>query len=498
MTTRNGFRRLKADTTDFFIFLFVAVAFLFGFGTASHAVTVALKWGASEGSTGYKVYYQADSATFPFSGTGATEGNAPLDVSNQTSATISGLDPGHSYHFAVTAYNAAGESSYSNVVSVPEMTSPVASISYPANNAAVSGTVAVTANASDNVGVSSVGFYVNGVLQGTDTSTPYTCSWNTSSLAAGTYTLSARAHDAAGNSGESSALTVRVVKDATTPVVALTSPSGGTKVSGTVSIAVSASDNVGVSRVEFYANGALLSASNVAPYSYLWNTASLSNGSYALSARAYDSAGNVGQSAPITVTVSNQVADTIAPTLSSFTMPTTATSLTVAITTLSATDAAGVTGYLVTESSTKPSAAASGWSTGAPAFFSFSAAGTKTAYAWAKDAAGNVSGSLSRTVTITQSDTTAPTVAIKSPSNNAIIKGTTTISATASDNVRVGKVEFYVNGVLKLTDGSAPYAYKWNTSTTANGSCTVMTRAYDLAGNMGQSKTVTVTVRNRR
>lgn len=497
MDTRYGFSSLKSGKRNFLICILVAVVFAFGMVTASHAVTVALQWGASEGSTGYRVYYQADSATLPLSGSGATQGNAPIDVSNQTSATISGLDPAHSYHFAVTAYNALGESSFSNVVSVPEMTSPVTSISYPSNNASVSGTVAITASASDNVGVSSVGFYVNGVLQGTDTSTPYTYSWNTSSLTAGTYTLTARAYDAAGNNGDSGAVTVSVVKDAAAPVVSLTSPAGSATLGGIVTIAASASDNVGVSRVEFYANGTLLSASNVAPYRFSWNTATISNGTYTLSARAYDSVGNVGQSGTVTVTINNQIADTTAPSVNSFTLPTTATSLTVAITSLSATDAVGVAGYLVTESSTKPSATASGWSTSAPAYFTFSGTGTKTAYAWAKDAAGNVSDSLSRSVTITQPDTTAPKVSITSPSRNAKVNGTVTISVAASDNIGVGKVEFYVNGVLKLTDGSSPYAYAWNTSTVTNGTYTLMSRAYDAAGNRGQSKAITVMVRNR-
>jgi len=276
-----------------------------------HAVTVSLQWGASTGATGYRVYYQANSSAQPFDGTGASQGSAPVDVANQTSATISGLDPANAYHFAVTAYNEAGESSYSNVVSVPELTSPATSISYPANNASVSGTVALTASASDNVGVSRVEFYVNGALQGSDTSTPYTSSWNTASLAAGTYTLTSRAYDAAGNVGQSGAVTVTVVNDTTAPTVSLTSPASGATLSGTVAVTASASDNVGVSRVEFYANGTLLSASNVAPYSYSWNTAAVSNGSYTLSARAYDSAGNVRNSSAVSVVVNNSAATSL-------------------------------------------------------------------------------------------------------------------------------------------------------------------------------------------
>lgn len=292
--------------------LTVAFAVLLTLESGCFAVTVTLNWGASAGSTGYRVYYRADSATLPFSGTGAAQGASPINVGNQTTATISGLDPAHSYYFAVTAYNSAGESSYSNLVSVPELTEPSTSISYPANNATVSGTVAITASASDNIGVSRVEFYVNGVLQGTDTSTPYTYSWNTAALAAGSYTLMTRAYDAAGNVGQSGNVAVTVTRDTTAPTVTMTSPAANATVSGTVTIGASASDAVGVSRVEFYRDGTLLSASNVAPYSYSWNTTTVANGSHTLSVRAYDLSGNVGQSSQRTVTVSNTIS---APTI---------------------------------------------------------------------------------------------------------------------------------------------------------------------------------------
>jgi hypothetical protein len=292
-------------------------------------------------------------------------------------------------------------------------------------------------------------------------------------------------------------VTYVLASDTTAPSVALSSPANGATVSGTVSVSAGASDSVGVSKVDFYVNGVLVSTDSSSPYSCSWDTTTLSNGSYTLSAKASDAAGNVGESGNISVTVSNQVADTTAPTVSSFTMPTTSTSLTVAISALAATDAVGVTGYLVSESSTRPSATASGWSTAAPASFTFSGTGTRTAYAWAKDAAGNVSNSLSRTVTITPSDTTAPTVRITAPSNGSVVKGTRTIYVSTSDNVGVGKVEFYVNGVLRLTDATPSYKYTWNTRTVANGTCTLMARAYDAAGNVGQSTTITVTVKNR-
>ncbi len=93
--------------------------------------------------------------------------------------------------------------------------------------------------------------------------------------------------------------------------------------------------------------------------------------------------------------------DTTPPTVSSFTIPSTSSSLTVPITAFTATDNVGVTGYRITESATAPSASAAGWSATAPTSYTFATAGAKTLYAWAKDAANNVSTSRSASVTIT-------------------------------------------------------------------------------------------------
>jgi hypothetical protein len=68
-----------------------------------------------------------------------------------------------------------------------------------------------------------------------------------------------------------------------------------------------ATDNVGVTRVEFYVNGALLSSDTSSPYAVLWNSASVADGSVALTAKAYDAASNVTTSATDTITVSNVV-----------------------------------------------------------------------------------------------------------------------------------------------------------------------------------------------
>jgi hypothetical protein len=287
--------------------IFTSVISLVG-QTKCFATNVSLQWDTETDTSvvGYNVYYQADSSTQPFSGTGATNGASPINVQNQTSATINGLDPSHVYYFAVTAYNASGvESSYSNIAILPELVPPTISLNSPTNNANVSGTVSVTANVSDNVGVAKVEFYVNGVLQTTDTSTPYLYSWNTSAFAAGTNTLMAKAYDAAGNVGQSTSVNVTVVKDTSAPTVSISAPTNNATVSGMLTVTADASDNIGVSRVEFYENGALRAAVNSSPYSYKWDTSASANGAYTISARAYDAAGNVGQSVSVLITVNN-------------------------------------------------------------------------------------------------------------------------------------------------------------------------------------------------
>src|SRR3989339_419856 len=100
--------------------------------------------------------------------------------------------------------------------------------------------------------------------------------------------------------------------------------------------------------------------------------------------------------------------DSLPPSISSFTIPTTSTSLAISITTLSATDSTGVTGYLLSESSTTPSASSGSWSSTPQTSYTFTSAGTKTLYAFAKDLAGNVSLSSSDTITITLPVVTPP------------------------------------------------------------------------------------------
>jgi len=93
-------------------------------------------------------------------------------------------------------------------------------------------------------------------------------------------------------------------------------------------------------------------------------------------------------------------------------------------------------------------------------------------------------------------DTTAPTTSITAPSNGATVSGTTSITASASDNVGVTQVDFYVDSVLKGSDTSSPYSYSWATTSYSNGAHSIYSKAKDAAGNVGTSSTISVTVSN--
>ena len=82
---------------------------------------VSLSWDPNTDSNlaGYKIYYKSGSFGPPYDGTGANEGDSPIDVGDVTEFTLTGLTDGATYFFVVTAYATQDlESGYSNEVAV--------------------------------------------------------------------------------------------------------------------------------------------------------------------------------------------------------------------------------------------------------------------------------------------------------------------------------------------------------------------------------------------
>jgi large repetitive protein len=96
--------------------------------------------------------------------------------------------------------------------------------------------------------------------------------------------------------------------DTTPPMATLTAPTGGVTVSGSITLSATATDNVGVTKVEFYAGSTLLGTgtnSSGTTWQFSWNTSTVPNGSYSLTAKAYDAANYSGVSSARSFTVRN-------------------------------------------------------------------------------------------------------------------------------------------------------------------------------------------------
>jgi hypothetical protein len=195
-----------------------------------------------------------------------------------------------------------------------DTTPPTVSLTAPANGATVTGNVNLTANASDNVGISNVQFKVDGSnVNSAATNSPYTTSWDSTKIANGTHAITAMATDTSNNTTTSSPVSVTVsnTPDTTAPTVSLTAPTPGATVSGSsVAISANASDNVGVAGVQFKVDGANAGAEDTSsPYSIAWDSVSATNGTHNITAVARDAAGNATTSTSVSVTVSNTAAN---------------------------------------------------------------------------------------------------------------------------------------------------------------------------------------------
>lgn len=89
------------------------------------------------------------------------------------------------------------------------------------------------------------------------------------------------------------------------PRVSITAPANGTAVNGTVMVTASATDDVRVTKVELFADGALQSAVTAPPYTWNWDSTDAGDGAHVLTAKAFDADGNVTTSAPVNITVRN-------------------------------------------------------------------------------------------------------------------------------------------------------------------------------------------------
>jgi chitodextrinase len=266
--------------------------------TSSAQTTATIAWNASTdnvGVQGYQVY----------------RGTTSLGTTTATSWTVTGLPCNSSTAVGVEAFDAAGNRSTRSTLNVSTIscdgTPPSVSITSPAGGATVSGTVPVSASATDDSGVAGVQFFVDGAAVGLeDAAPPYTVDWDTRSAGNGPRSLTAVARDTSGNLKTSQAVSVQVDNDIVAPTVALTAPADGATITGVVQLAANASDDRAVAGVRFRLDGINLGAEDTtAPYTLSWDTAGATSGSHSITAFARDAAGNTKTSTARTVFVQN-------------------------------------------------------------------------------------------------------------------------------------------------------------------------------------------------
>jgi len=418
--------------------------------------------------------------------------------------TIDGSDPtstnGAVYTAAFTlastatvkyrAFDRAGnaEAIKSQLIRV-DTTAPVSSINC---NGAACGSgwfnapVSVTLSASDNSGGSGLSKIVYTTDGSTPTSTHGTTYAAPFTVSASPTTVKYRAFDSVGNAENTNSLTIQI--DTVTPASMIRCNAVNCSASyynAPVSVTLSASDvgGSGVSAIVYTTDNSTPTQSNGTVYTSAFTVASTITVKY----RSFDGAGNAEPVNSALIQV-----DTTPPssTLNCSGSPCSGTAWYpsgVSISLSATDDASGVSSIRYTTNGTVPTK-----TTGTLYSSSFTLIATTTINYRAFDNAGNSENNHALTV---QVDSTVPTVSVTSPSAGATVAGSTTISANASDNVGVARIDFLVDGNVVGSAASAPYNFTWNSASVADGNHTVSARAADLAGNQATS-TVTVTVAN--
>jgi RHS repeat-associated protein len=348
--------------------------------------------------------------------------------------------------------------------------------------------------------ISRVEFYQNNTLIGSTTDhirDRYTLNSPWSNVAAGTYTVTAKAYDNAGLSTTSTPITITVTPPDIPPSVTLTAPAPGTlfKVGSTVTLTANATDSDGtISYVDFFVDGAsvghVTTASPPGTYTQTWTAAGII--SHSLTARATDNAGLQTTSASVTISVVTDL-----PPIVTFTGPANGSSFRPDAPiqlTATASDPDGSISYVMFQTNNNQTTL--GVAAAPPYTFSWLAnPGIYSITAVAVDNQGLVTISAPITITVLI-PSVAPVVSLDAPANNTVFPTPANVSLTASvtspDGSTISKVEFYQGGTLIGTANGAPWAVSWTNVTT--GTYTLTALAYNANGATGVSTPANITV----
>jgi Bacterial Ig domain len=431
-----------------------------------------------------------------------TDSSSPYSCSWNTTGVSDGL-----YDLRAVSTDNANNSTNSTVVTNRRVdnTAPTATMTNPGSPITGSKTFDGTSTDTGGSGVASLTFQVSPIGAGTwsdmctDSSSPYSCSYNTSGLSDGQYDFRSLATDNAGNTATSTVYSGAIV-DNGAPTAGVTDP--GQYLKGTVTLDASGADGAGSGilnvKIQRSPAGAGtwtdICTDTTSPYQCSWNTAGVGDGLYDLRAVATDNVSLSGTSS----TVTNRRVDNTAPTATMNDPGANLSGTTVSLT-ASATD--GGSGVASVKIQRSPAGAGT-WTdvctdTTSPYSCSFDSTGvTDGLYDFRAISADNATNSTtSSTVQNRRVDNTAPTSGLTDPGSP--LRGTVTVNATGTDggsgvlNVQIQRAPTGTSTWTTIcTDSSSPYSCSWNTTAVPDAGYDLRAITTDNANNVTYSSTV--------
>ena len=386
----------------------------------------------------------------------------------------------------------------------PDSIPPTLNITFPPDQAILSDTVLVSAYAFDNVELGMVTMYLNDSAIIASKDAPYEYTWITTDYAEDEqHTIWAKAEDAAGNLTQTNPIRVLIDNlDNINPTGTLIFPYTGQTISGEITIIVEANDNEEVAFVNVYIDGDTVATITESPYTYNWDTSvEVDDISYTIHVHIQDIAGNQITLGPISVLIDNvEAEDNIPPTGTIIHPPSASTVSETIVIQVSAFDNVEmgfvdfiIDGSFAGQDSIPPYEYE--WNTTVEAEDADHIINVNLT-----DAVGNTTALFPVTVyvnNIDEPDVIPPNVVIFEPAANQTVSGLVNITAIASDNISINRVEFYHNHELEFIVTSYPYQYEWNSTNVEDDSEHIWyAKAFDTSENNTQTQPIAVFVDN--
>ena len=384
-----------------------------------------------------------------------------------------------------------------------DISPPTGSIVSPPAGLSVSGDVQIIVSANDNRAMGEVALSINGVYITTMEQEPYYYIWDTTLEQEDTeHTISVILIDLAGNEAPLNPISVLVDNqpsaDSQPPNVIIMEPAAGQEVSGMVDIEVIATDESGISHVEYFIDGQADTTDSIAPYNYNWDTESVADDmEHIIAVVAYDSSGNSTLATPIAVYVDNF--DNVPPS-GQIQNPVPGQT---------------VNGTVSIEITASDNEYVSHIELSIDGLARDTLVDPPYTYNWdttqetddedhvisviVSDSSGNIGFVPPVSVYIDNeiNDISPPTGIISNPLSGQTVSGTVNFTVVAQDDQGIAEVELSIDGSIVSLDTEDPYQYSWDTTgLTNNSEHTLSATVTDNAGHTTLLQPVLVTVVN--